>query len=81
MDNDVRLSTYCQENNLNFNTIKGRMRRGLSIEEAISTPIVNRPTIKAPDGSSIRKYCNKYIFSENFFEKFPHHFFLQTIFQ
>lgn len=39
--NDVNLITYCRINNLNYSTVRGRIRRGWSIEKVItSTPSV-----------------------------------------
>lgn len=51
------LFNYCNRMNLNYNTIRGRLRAGWTIEDALNIP--TQKSIILPTGETIKQYCDK----------------------
>lgn len=56
------LKTMCKRHGFVYDTVKARMNRGMSFEEAISVPSLREPVLYTVDGvaRTLRKHCEFY---------------------
>lgn len=53
----LNLAKYCREHDISYNTVYARIKRGMTVEEAISNPIIKRASIIKNPG--ICKKCRE----------------------